>query len=94
MIRDTSLASYHDIRSRLSAKQQVVMAAVKLSFGQRAFTRKQLARALNWEINRVTGRVLELVEKGYLHESGCTKEHGRSAHLLRIGPVQLSLFAA
>jgi hypothetical protein len=96
MVRDTSREAYQSIESTLTAKQRQVMLVVYDRFSGRTFTRKQLARSLGWEINRVTGRVLELIGKRYLEEHGETVEDGRKAALLRIRQpmAQLELLAA
>lgn len=70
------------------------MLCVFRCFHGRTFTRKQLAAALGWEINRVTGRVQEILRMGYLEEQGTTLEDGRSAHLLAIKAAQLELAIA
>ena len=86
MVRDTSRAAYRSIEAELNAKQREVMLCVYARWGDAGatFTRKQLGHALGWEINRVTGRVLELIGKRYLEEYGSTVESGRKAALLRI----------
>ena len=95
-VRETSREAYRSIEATLSKKQLQVMMCVYARFTGRAFTRKQLGRALGWEINRVTGRVLELIGKRYLEERGTTVENGRKAALLRIRVPgeQLSLLEA
>lgn len=84
MIADTSLLAYREIASKLSAKQRAVLEKALEVFGPDHFTRKRLARALGWEINRVTGRVLELIKLQQFEECGTVVEDGRAAHLLRI----------
>jgi hypothetical protein len=93
VIRQTSLDSYNALRdtAALSKRQAEVMRCVHMRFHGRTFTRKQLAVALDWPINRVTGRVLELIEAGYLEEQGTTVEDGRSAHLLTIKAAQMEM---
>lgn len=95
-VRQTSREAYRSIESQLNAKQRQVMLCVYARFGGRTFTRKQLGAALGWEINRVTGRVLELIGKRYLEEHGTTVENGRKSALLRVRPagMQLSLLEA
>lgn len=88
----TSLAAYRYIEPELSGRRREVMLRAHTDFTGKTFTRKQLARALGWEINRVTGRVLELIDMGYLNECGTTVEDGRSASLLEITPAQSRLF--
>ncbi len=88
-VRETSLAAYESIESSLSAKQREVM--LVMHGAQAPLTRKQIAKRLGWEINRVTGRVLECIEKGFLEEHGTTVENGRTAHLVRVKPKQGAL---
>ncbi len=95
MIRDTSESAYRAIEPELSGRRREVMLKVHEVFTGRTFTRKQLAKALGWEINRVTGRVLELIERGYLQElEAKVVEDGHSAHLLTIPARQLELLEA
>lgn len=85
-VRQVSREAYRSIESQLNEKQRQVMLCVYAKFGaaDAHFTRRQLGAALGWEINRVTGRVLELIGKRYLEEDGFTHENGRKAMLLRI----------
>lgn len=92
-VAETSLQAYRAIEGGLSGKRREVMLRVHSDFTGKLFTRKQLARALGWEINRVTGRVLELIERGFLEECGTTREDGHSAALLQITPTQRELFS-
>lgn len=92
-MRRTSLEAYDSIAGSLNEKQRQVMLKVYERWGSQGatFTRKQLGHALGWEINRVTGRVLELIEKLYLEEHGTTVENGRRVNLLRIRAPQQQL---
>lgn len=91
-VHENSLSAFRAIDGELTGKRRDVMLKVHSDFAGRKFTRKQLARALGWEINRVTGRVLELIERGFLEECGTTREDGHSAALLQITPTQKDLF--
>lgn len=95
-MRDTSIAAYDSLRDTglLSRRQAEVMKAVHQHFHGRTFTRKQLASAMGWPINRITGRVLELIESNFLIEDGLICEDGRNVHALRVKPAQLELLAA
>lgn len=84
-IAETSLAAYRVIEPTLNQRQREVMLCVHRQFRGQTFTRQELADALGWAINRVTGRVLELIEKGYLEESGTKKSPaGFTAAALRV----------
>ena len=61
-MRSTQLNSWQQLQPTLSTRQcQVLEAIVKL--GGKA-TNRQIAKCLSWEINRVTGRITELVGLG------------------------------
>lgn len=72
----------------LQRREKELMLEIYRWFDGKQFTRKELARAAGWEINRVTGRVLSLIEKGFLIELPEIRDKG---HLLCIAPAQLSL---
>lgn len=88
-LRDTSLAAFD--RVPLQRREREVMDAVRRLFGSRTWTRKELARAMGWEINRITGRVLSLIERGELEE---LDERRDGAHLVRLALVQRELALA
>ena len=90
MIRDSSLDAYDNLRDSgtLQRREREVMLAAYAHFYAKAFTRKELARAMGWEINRITGRVLTLIEKKYLQELSDRRDGG---HLLQIAPAQRQL---
>tara|TARA_R110002020_G_scaffold367700_1_gene579602 strand:+ start:443 stop:643 length:201 start_codon:yes stop_codon:yes gene_type:complete len=48
-------------------KQQTVYGAIKTTTPA---TNRNIAKTLGWEINRVTGRVTELVNKGMVKANG------------------------
>lgn len=89
-VRDTSRAAYDSLRDtpRLQQREREVMLCVHDRFRGTTFTRKELAAALGWPINCVTGRVITLREKGYLEE---LTERRDGSYLLRIKPAQQSL---
>lgn len=79
-VRETSLSAYD--RVELQRREREVMTACWRHFPPPAtFTRKELAQAMGWEINRITGRVLTLIERGFLLE---LKERRDDAFLLTI----------
>ena len=51
---------------------------------QQPITRQDIAASLGWEINRVTGRVRELLDKNNIIEAGNDESHSVSRGLLRI----------
>jgi len=62
-----SLDAYESIKDELGNKQQAVLKAV---MGLGMATNRMISQELDWEINRVTGRVNELVNKGILVAAG------------------------
>lgn len=77
MLANTSKSAYQSIKSKLGDKQRAVYQAVK---DCQPITNDKLAEVLGWEINRVTGRVNELSQMGYLaHEGYAMTKSGRKA---------------
>lgn len=70
-MRDTSLEAYDSIRGKLNKKQREVYNAIE-RMGK--CTDRQLAAFLCWDINRVTGRRNELVEKNAVREVGKVRD--------------------
>lgn len=93
LIRDTSMQAYDSLRDSgmLQRREREVMLGVYRFFDGKDFTRKELAHAMGWEINRITGRVLTLIEKKFLDELETKRDGG---HLLRIAGKQLELSLA
>ena len=90
-VRETSLEAYRALENSgtLQRREREVILAVHRHFPfPLSFTRKELARAMGWEINRVTGRVLTLIEKRYLTELTERKDGG---YLVRVQQSQLTL---
>lgn len=58
----TSILAYDSLQ-RLGDKQAEVLAKIE---EMQPCSNKQIAKALGWEINRVTGRVNELAKKGLI----------------------------
>jgi len=52
-------------------KQQTVYGAIKTTVPA---TNRMIAKSLGWDINRVTGRVTELVNKGMVTTNGTHKD--------------------
>lgn len=89
MIRETSRDAYQHIKRDLQRREVEVLTAAWAHFKGKTFTRKDIARALGWEINRVTGRVLTLIERGELQE---LEERRDGSYLLQIRLRQAALF--
>ena len=60
--RQTQLDSFEETLKTVSVKQATVLKVVKDDL--KMATNRMIANKLGWEINRVTGRVTELVNRG------------------------------
>ena len=89
-IRETSREAYDRLTrtGNLQRREAEVLLAAFRHFGDAAFTRKELARAMQWEINRVTGRVLTLIEREAFEELKSRRDGGQ---LLRVVLKQAEL---
>jgi DNA-binding MarR family transcriptional regulator len=67
-MRQTSLIAYRKIKPDLGQKQDHILEVFRRT--GLTFTNRELAQVLGWDINRVTPRVFELRDKGYLQEAG------------------------
>lgn len=83
-MHSNSLAAYESIIDKLPKSQAQVFACVAQS--RIPLTRQDVARILGWEINRVTGRVKELIETRRLEEHGEVVIGGRPRATLRVRP--------
>jgi DNA-binding MarR family transcriptional regulator len=63
-VRQTQVASFKELQDVISNRQQSVYEALK-SLGPS--TNRSIAKHLGWDINRVTGRVNELVNLGMVN---------------------------
>ena len=80
-VASTSLFAYRTI-SNLGEKQSKVLEKIE---ELQPCSNKQIARALGWEINRVTGRVNELAKIGLIKTEKIAKgETGRPEKLWQI----------
>lgn len=72
-MKDTSLEAYNHLvkTKKLSPARQIVLSVFEM-VGE-PLTDKDIAAALDWPINRVTGRRGELVKAGILAEAGKVK---------------------
>ena len=59
------------MKPTIGMKQKTVYGAIKTLTTP---TNRNIAKALGWEINRVTGRVTELVNKGMVRANGTHKD--------------------
>tara|TARA_R100000544_G_scaffold28732_2_gene15215 strand:- start:1697 stop:1951 length:255 start_codon:yes stop_codon:yes gene_type:complete len=69
MIRKTQVNSLKKLKSSIDGKRKAVY-DILISKG--ASTNRMIAKALDWDINRVTGRVTELVGLGLVSTDGTT----------------------
>lgn len=78
MTQITSKLAYDGIKRSLGDKQLAVLDVIKT---HEHITNNEIAERLRWSINRVTPRVYELREMGYVKEWGkrYDKETGRLA---------------
>ena len=63
-IRKTQIKSLKKVIPTIGIKQQTVYGAIK---AKGKATNRMIAKALGWDINRVTGRVTELVSLGLVN---------------------------
>ena len=68
-IRKTQTESLKVLKPTIAMKQQTVYGAIK---AKGKATNRMIAKALGWDINRVTGRVTELVGLGMVTTNGTT----------------------
>lgn len=69
--RKTQVDAFDSIKQKLGAKQRAVAHALKV-LGEAS--NKDLSKALGWPINRVTGRVTELVDRGIVTTDSTKKD--------------------
>lgn len=63
------LEAYTEILPKLPAARRAVWGAIS-ALGEHGATLAELVGLLSWPINRISGRVSELSELGYLREAG------------------------
>jgi DNA-binding MarR family transcriptional regulator len=69
MVNPKSVDSYHKLLEEGTiSKRQSEVYYVLLTLGKA--TNRQIAKSLNWDINRVTGRVKELRDKNLVTQAG------------------------
>ncbi len=70
MVNDKSVSSYQKLfdDGTISKRQAQVLKVLHLDLGQA--TNRMIAKKLDWDINRVTGRISELRDKGLVTHAG------------------------
>jgi|TARA_Y100000296_G_scaffold38168_1_gene44190 DNA-binding MarR family transcriptional regulator len=74
-----SIETYKDIIDTLPRSRANVLSVIRQFSG---VTRQGIAKTLDWEINRVTGRVKELIDAGVIVEEGHISLNGHKRALL------------
>lgn len=77
-MQQTQLDAYHAIKESLCRRRRAVMGAFE-SLGGSATT-FEVQKHLGWPVNRVSGRITELRESGFLTDSGTTRINPESGH--------------
>lgn len=70
MIRKTQVESFKETLKTISDRQKSVLGALTVAGPS---TNRELAKLLNWDINRITGRITELVNLGLVTTEGTKK---------------------
>lgn len=93
MIKDTSHTAFiNEVQPTISARQIRVLEVFENGGN---FTNSELAARMQWSINRITGRVKELRDKGILEDAGkreCNETH-REVHAWRLKSPQIGVLA-
>ena len=76
-----SMLAYKDILETIAPSRAQVMSVIRK---RKKITRQDIAEDLGWQINSVTGRVKELLDMGYIYESGSKIVNNRPRALLSI----------
>lgn len=74
MLKETQLNAYSELLNK-NQKQKNVLVAIDQLDGATLF---ELVEFLGWPVNRITGRLKELVNKGLVIDSGFTKVNPKS----------------
>jgi predicted transcriptional regulator len=74
MIQETQRTAYNELKDA-SSKRELVFRAID-SYG--GLTLFELVKILNWPVNRLTGRVNELVKLNRIQDSGKTRTNPES----------------
>mgnify|MGYP000321143565 CR=1 FL=1 len=70
-IRQTQVDSFNELQTEISDRQKSVYSALTIHGPS---TNRSIAKHLGWDINRVTGRVTELVSRGMVIAEGTHKD--------------------
>jgi chromosome segregation and condensation protein ScpB len=81
MIHTNSSAAYASIAPVTGQARIEVLRVIRES---QPITRQDIAASLGWDINRVTGRVRELLDKNTICEAGDDTSHSVRRGLLRV----------
>ena len=71
MIRKKQVESFKETLKTISDRQKSVLGALTVAGPS---TNRELAKLLNWDINRITGRITELVNLGLVTTEGTKKD--------------------
>ena len=83
MMRSNSLSAYASIADQLPMSRSAVYRAI---LARGSISRQGVSDHLGWPINRVTGRISELLQSGQIIESGAEFVEGRTRALLSVNP--------
>ena len=81
MIHPNSRAAIESIAPVTGAARIEVLKVIR---NNGPITRQDIGLTLGWEINRVTGRVRELLDKNKIMESGNDTSHSKARRLLKV----------
>lgn len=81
MIHPNSRAAIESIAPLTGAARIEVLRVIK---NHGPITRQDIGATLGWEINRVTGRVRELLDINQIMESGNDTSHSKARGLLKV----------
>ena len=81
MIHENSRAAIESIAPLTGAARIEVLRVIK---NHGPITRQDIGATLGWEINRVTGRVRELLDINQIMESGNDTSHSKARRLLKV----------
>ncbi len=73
-MQQTSLEAYRQQLPKAPTNRQIVLQVIKAA-GFRGMCNREIADALGWEINRVTGRVNELVAQGLIEDGRIRRKY-------------------
>lgn len=76
-----SILAYKDILETIPPSRAQVMRVIRK---RKKVTRQEIAEELGWQINSVTGRVKELLDMGYIYQSGAKTVNNRPRALLSV----------